>query len=481
VASGAAAELDLVPQLKPPEIADLVSSQLSLPDYLAPCESTERATDRVYRTNEDLWRDVLNSQARAAKVVTLKSFLLSEWLPFSAGVFHTDHGRHERESAQQQILYDPRRPDATRTAELNRAVPGIDRRSLAGTKVYTSAGKGGMIAGGIGSVRLKPRAIDVGEVWFMSASSTMVAHEGFPLAVPSAIYNQHADELTQSGAVQCTLTGELRFVESTLRRLYGRGVPQLYLLVHSLSREPTQQPGQLRVSIPVSFQSHDADVHVAYANFRPGEPGSLKRATEWLAETYVGRIYNGRVVTDFDEQIRWFEDADFSLEKVMSGRLGAEQARSSAERLQLGQHMANIIVQHVQLNGTLAVERIETVHQERVIQIGAGAQINAPITIADSIENSFNTIQDSSADDQLKAVLRELTEAVAQAAHSASPEHAAEMGRDLETLAAEATSAQPRRRWYELSLEALRDTARTLGEVGVPVVELTAKIGALLP
>jgi len=467
--------------LKPPEIAELLTSQLSLPGYLAPPEPIQRAPDRAYTANEDLWRDVLRSGVRAASVLKLDGFLLSEWLPFTAGVFHTDEGRAEREHAQRAILYDGMQPGAQPTQALRTAVPGVDPRTLGSGKIYSSVGKGGMIAGGVGSVRLKPRRIDVGEVWFMSASSTPIAHEGFPIAVPTEIYTRHADELSEKGAVRCSLTGELRFVENEMRARFGSRVPQLYLLVSQLRRDRVAAPAPLRVSIPVSFQGHDGSVHAAYANFRPGEPGSLERATRWLEETYVTGIYKGRIVTDFDEQIRWFDDADFSLEKVMTGSLDPQQAGTFAERLHLGRHMTTVIIERVELNGTLAAERIDTVHQDRVIQIGDGTTINAPVVIAEQIQGSFNTIQESAADAELKRVLEVLTRAVAKAAPAAPGEQAETMGRDMETLAVEATRANPRRKWYELSLESLRETAQTLGEVGMPILTLTAKIAELLP
>jgi len=468
-------------RLSPGQVGELLVSQLSMPGYLGALQPLEPVADRTYGSNEDLWGDVLASRVRASGVVRLEGFLLSEWLPFSAGTFHTSYGRSQRADAQREVLYDGSLPDPQPSPELLELDPGVDPSELGVTKVYSSGGKGGMIAGGIGSIRLKPRRIDVGEVWFMSASSTGVAHEGFPVAVPTDVYAQHSDELAQDGAVRCTVTGELRFVDNSMRVTFGASVPQLYLLVRELHRERRGSPDGLQVSVPISFERDDGTVHAAYANFRPGERGSLERAVEWLAETYVKRIYQGRVITDFDEQTRWFDDADFSLERVMTGSLDARRAGGIAERLRLGQFMTNVIIKNVELNGTLTAGRIETVNQDRVIQIGPGAQINAPIAIADSIEGSFNTIAASSADDDLKRMLESLTKAVAEAARSVSPEQAATMGSDLQTLAAEATRTEPRRKWYALSLESLRETAQTLGEIGAPILTLTAKIAELLP
>jgi hypothetical protein len=54
------------------------------------------------------------------------------------------------------------------------------------------------------------------------------------------------------------------------------------------------------------------------------------------------------------------------------------------------------------------------------------------------------------------------------------------MARDAEALLKEATSSQPRRRWYEVSLEGLKEAAKNIGEIADPVLGIVQKLMPLL-
>src|SRR5262249_54118250 len=153
---------------------------------------------------------------------------------------------------------------------------------------------------------------------------------------------------------------------------------------------------------------------------------------------------------------------------TMTGTLDVRAAEGFARR-QLDSHAMTVIVQQVE---HLSVGRIETMHQDRVINIGSGATINAPVTIAETIQGSFNTIDESAADDELKRALRELATAVAEAARAASPEQAEHMASDLETVTREATRSTPRASWVRVGLDSLREAAQALGEIGLPIIEI---------
>jgi hypothetical protein len=63
-----------------------------------------RGSVRAYKSNHDLWSEVLDQRIRAGRTITLKRFALSEWYPLTSGLFHTSHGRMSREYAQSHIL-----------------------------------------------------------------------------------------------------------------------------------------------------------------------------------------------------------------------------------------------------------------------------------------------------------------------------------------------------------------------------------------
>ena len=105
--------------------------------------------------------------------------------------------------------------------------------------------------------------------------------------------------------------------------------------------------------------------------------------------------------------------------------------------------------------------------------------INAPVTMADSIEGSFNTVQSSQASDELKDVLATLIKQIAEIGHGWGAQES-EVTRDVKALSEEVASAAPRRKWYELSVEGLKEAALAVGEVGVPVVATLKKLLSLL-
>ena len=119
-------------------------------------------------------------------------------------------------------------------------------------------------------------------------------------------------------------------------------------------------------------------------------------------------------------------------------------------------------------------------YQERVINIGNNNTINAPIAIADHIENSFNAVGASKVGDDVKMLLQDLIKHINEVAKSAPKEVGQEMARDVETLAKEVVSPTPRRKWYELSIDGLKEAAVKIGDLGKPILETTGKLLPLL-
>jgi len=105
---------------------------------------------------------------------------------------------------------------------------------------------------------------------------------------------------------------------------------------------------------------------------------------------------------------------------------------------------------------------------------------NGNLVVAKTIQNSFNTLQDSSANDELRAQLEELHTAVGAMAEKLDPKKAEEVARDLESLTKEATAAEPRRKWYEFSGEGLIEAAKAVADVGPKVIALVGTIVKML-
>ena len=121
----------------------------------------------------------------------------------------------------------------------------------------------------------------------------------------------------------------------------------------------------------------------------------------------------------------------------------------------------------------------QNVRKEKVIEIGPGAQISAPVVIADSIQNSFNTLAESEAEDEVKTLLENLLKVINEVNKEVEPkqtEKAEELARDAETLVKEATSSNPRRKWYEVSIDGLEQAANNIGRVAKPVLEIVGQL-----
>jgi hypothetical protein len=73
-------------------------------------------------------------------------------------------------------------------------------------------------------------------------------------------------------------------------------------------------------------------------NFESGKQASLTEATDWLERVYVKEAYGGRILTDFDEQMRRFEVATFSLNRLLNGLVDRNEAGSAFEEVGLDQY-----------------------------------------------------------------------------------------------------------------------------------------------
>jgi len=114
------------------------------------------------------------------------------------------------------------------------------------------------------------------------------------------------------------------------------------------------------------------------------------------------------------------------------------------------------------------------------VSIGDGAVIHGNFVVANSIKDSFNAIDSADLPQGLKKSLKELSIAVGKMSEKLNKDDAEKAAQDLQTLVSEATSKKPRRKWWELSIEGLKEAAKNIGDVGKPVIELTAQVAVLL-
>ncbi|QNI30840.1 hypothetical protein H7849_17185 [Alloacidobacterium dinghuense] len=461
----------------------LINTQIGTVNYLLPpIAPRKRIPDASTFTNEELWTNLLPPKElyRAGMTLSLEQFFLFEWFPRAPGLYFTREGKQARLYAREFLrrVAVPRK-SGTHMLDTNRK----DREFL---DIYDPYGKISMLKGGVGCIRLRPKVLDGGTAWFLSASSTGVAHEGFPVAIPDHLFQRYIDSIKSAGALRCTLRGKLQFLPDPVAELYReyRGVPQLYLLVETLIPETNQDHEHLLVSAGISFMSSFEGMnkmYASYATFDAAVSNSVDEIVDWLQEVYVQGLYGGRVITDFDEQMTHFPNATFSLRNVMNNQLDREAVQTVVQTMNLYAADTAQLFTGLSTIGTIQIERVERMEQNKTINIGSGATITAPVVIADHLQESFNVLEQSGADKDLKDLLNRLLQAVAGAARLAPSPAAENAARDSRNLIEEATAKAPRPGEGVRLGERIMDWAKAIGETGKPVVELAAAIIPLLP
>jgi hypothetical protein len=153
------------------------------------------AADQTYTDNAAFWQRLFaHDGPTEGYTVRLSNFVLTEWLPLRPGLYHTDRASTARNEAIHygRILPDDERApvplrDLVRSA-MSQRPRGIQTDNIkykeSVVQIFTPDGKMGMIDGGIGCIRLKPRSNRPDFPWLMGASSSGIVHEGLIVAAP---------------------------------------------------------------------------------------------------------------------------------------------------------------------------------------------------------------------------------------------------------------------------------------------------------
>lgn len=327
-----------------------------------------------------------------------------------------------------------------------------------------------MIQGGIGSVRFKPITLEYDDYWLCTATSDRYCHSGIPLAVPNHLIERLGFEFLH----RYDITGQVRFLPDFLERhfYHMRRIPQIYILVDHIKHQGTQKSAPIKITPMVFFTGGrylglSGDENVTYVTCRSDSLDELDRASEWVS--WYAHRYDGHVITNFDQQRPIFEDAPFSLQKVMSGNVREQDLQQF----------------HIR-NAEIVVGYVNQIHTEKAtmtkidVKLGDNTTIHGDFVVANSIKNSFNQVNAADIPEDLKTFLKDLTIAVGKMSENLPDESAKQVARDLETLTAEATSSSPRKQWWELSIEGLKKAAKDVGEIGKPVLEIVAKLVPIL-
>jgi nucleoside phosphorylase len=277
--------------------------------YLSPDWETARGRDQASYTDvAAVWRDILGHKGFfETKRVVLDRVYLTDWVPRSPGQYHTPHAADARDQARHYLITDKRRR-AVLTADADKDL-----------EVFDPYGKDLMVRGGVGCHRFTLKRVAGVELKLLGVTSTGVTHDGLVVAMPPELYRRVGGPIDKYGAAICSLTGQVRFLpkampsEDDLSFCWAPGIPRFFLQVDDLRvlQMKSLPRDWLHVTAAVTFRGEVEGRwgdFFTYAYFDPAQHDGIARCVDWIKTRYVAGLYNGQVLTDFDEQSSWFED-----------------------------------------------------------------------------------------------------------------------------------------------------------------------------
>jgi hypothetical protein len=102
------------------------------------------------------------------------------------------------------------------------------------------------------------------------------------------------------------------------------------------------------------------------------------------------------------------------------------------------------------------------------------------LVVSNSIQDSFNQVNELAGNDKLKEALELLCTQVQELTKSLPPAKRTEIEQDLASLVAEGTKETPRPKWYELSASGLTEAAKACAGIASPVIATVKSVLALL-
>lgn len=405
------------------------------------------AQDVKFSSNEQFWEAVLFSRRGIGlRWVELIDFQVTDWFPRTPGLYFSPNAKRARREAEHYVTREQ------------------------GLEFYEPRGKMHMIQGGIGSVRFKPINFGHDDYWLCTATSSRYCHSGIPLAIPNILMEKIGFDFLY----KFDISGQVRFLPDFLERHFYHmsRIPQIYISVDNIIPKRTFRNLPVKITPMVFFTGGqnmglEQQENVTFVTCRSDSFDELDAASEWV--DWYARRYEGKIITNFDQQRLIFEDAPFSLQNVMNGNIRERDLQ------QFHIQNAEVVVNSV---NSLSMERVSMTKID--VKLGDNAVIHGDFVVANSIKNSFNQANSADISDELKTTLKNLAIAVGKMSEGLPDDQAKVVARDLETLTGEATSSSPRRRWWELSIEGLKKAAQDVGEIGRPVLELASQIVPLL-
>jgi hypothetical protein len=318
-----------------------------------------RGPDRFYGTNASFWREALAGRQYPTQLVVLEDFVLMEWLPFSPGRYYTHEAEYERREAAKCVS-----PDRNE---------------------YLPEGKKSMVRGGIGAIRLAERHVRGHTLCFLGASSTGIAHQGVPVALPPEEYRKVMSIIKDTGGCRAKIVGSLQTLSEGMPVLrYGSEVPRYCLFAEEVSPIAPAR-GDMLTTVAVMFSTegmqhrrwemrNEDNLKImskswTFCSFRPGSSERLlDDAAAWLMD-YAARYSRGApsILTDFDEHFQRFgSKVEFPIADILRGAVDWESLRVSRNHFK-GTYIENYFEEHTRMGDQINVHGSQNVIVNRSV------------------------------------------------------------------------------------------------------------------
>lgn len=187
-------------------------------------------------------------------------------------------------------------------------------------------------------------------------------------------------------------------------------------------------------------------------------------------------------LTNPSDLIRCFEGAKKQLSEIKDLRQSLAELTRKSFTVDDLLHRESFFINHAEINtqNIGAIHTEETTLSKIEVTLGDGNTFHGDFIVAKKIEESFNKVENSSVDEELKELLKKLTGAVGKMSEFLPSDDARKAARELESLTEETTSESPEKDWWVTHAERIKMIAGTSGDRGEPVIKLVSAISTFL-
>jgi len=400
--------------------------------------------DLKYFDNASFWKDALSNRHFPRAYIVLDDFHLLEWLPFSPGRYFTEEAESQRVKAAKAI--------------------SSERHE------YLPEGKTSMVRGGIGAIRLAEKTINGSKIHFLGASSTGIAHQGIPIALPSEEYRKVMPIIREKGGCQVKLVGSLQTMTTTEHYpslYFNKDMPRYCLFAEEVTVKKASIHNELLTTVAIMFTAREGERRYnhegkswTFCSFHPGSPrrDERSRAVKWLLN-YARRYShnNPTILTDFDEHYDFPCRVEFPISDIVRGTVDWETLSVYKQRFSGGD--------------TYIQEYIREYREYKEIKV-TGDHINIhgsgnTVVSRSIVQNAFNKVK-TEYDDETANALKRVEEEINKSGNKEAAEN-------FESFSEELSKPEPKKSLLKTLWKGTLDALPTLAQL-TSVVDAIVKL-----